>query len=95
LFSLTTADQTTQSGKVNGEPVFTAANGDQLFATFTGTATSIGENTLDIVRHYEITGGTGRFSDASGYFTGNSVGMLDEKGDPLPGSITFEGYIIY
>ena len=44
---------------------YTAANGDQLFATWTGTATSVGpDNTFSGLETY--TGGTGRFAGASG-----------------------------
>ena len=45
--------------------VYTAANGDQLFASWTGTATSSGpDNTFSGPE--TITGGTGRFTGASG-----------------------------
>jgi hypothetical protein len=44
---------------------YTAANGDQLFATWTGTATSVGPlNTFSGPQ--TITGGTGRFAGATG-----------------------------
>jgi len=52
-----------------GLATFTAANGDILFATSDGQATRIGPTTLSIVEHYTITGGTGRFADATGRFT--------------------------
>jgi hypothetical protein len=55
---------------VAGTTEFVAANGDRLFADFTGSVqvTDPGstEGTLDFV----ITGGTGRFEDASGSFSG-------------------------
>ena len=48
-----------------------AANGDQIFATSTGSGTQSAPGvavgiTLDIDLVYTITGGTGRFADASG-----------------------------
>ena len=50
------------TGTLTGTMVFTAANGDQLFAIvaggFTSPTTAIGT--------YTLTGGTGRFSDSSG-----------------------------
>jgi hypothetical protein len=58
-----------------GTATLVAANGDQVFATFTGTATvaspvpavgATGEGTLV----FTITGGTGRFSNATGTLTG-------------------------
>ena len=55
-----------------GTATFTAANGDTLTATVIGQATRTGPTTLSIVEVYTITGGTGRFADASGNFTLNS-----------------------
>jgi hypothetical protein len=49
-----------------GTTTFVAANGDRLFTTFTSTGTfTPAENTTVET----ITGGTGRFADASGTFT--------------------------
>jgi hypothetical protein len=56
---------------VSGTATVTAANGDQLFATFTGSGSvsspipAVGATT-DLTVVVTITGGTGRFSDASG-----------------------------
>ena len=53
--------------------VFTAANGDKLFGTSTGTVTGGPEGLLhsqESVLVQTITGGTGRFQNASGTFTG-------------------------
>jgi hypothetical protein len=52
---------------------FTAANGDALTATVLGQATRTGPTTLSIVDAYTITGGTGRFADATGSFTLHST----------------------
>lgn len=52
-----------------GTATFTAANGDTLTATVVGQATRTGPTTLSIVEDYTITGGTGRFADATGSFT--------------------------
>ena len=51
-----------------GTYTFTAANGDTLTASFVGQATPQGSS-VSIVEHGRITGGTGRFADASGTFT--------------------------
>jgi hypothetical protein len=58
---------------VAGTATIVAANGDQLFTSFTGTgqstgAFSIGQITETTAIH-TLTGGTGRFTDASGTFT--------------------------
>ena len=52
-----------------GAATFTAANGDTLTATVAGQATRTSPTTLSIVEIYTITGGTGRFADATGSFT--------------------------
>ena len=56
-----------------GTATFTAANGDTLTATVVGQATRTGPTTLSIVEVYIITGGTGRFADATGNFTLHST----------------------
>ena len=58
---------------VDGDGIFTAANGDKIFVTFDGTvvdlATGSGTGT------YVVTGGTGRFENATGSadFSSSSV----------------------
>jgi hypothetical protein len=52
-----------------GSYQFEASNGDTLFASFTGNATQIAPGVLHIVEIATITGGTGRFANASGSFT--------------------------
>jgi hypothetical protein len=51
-----------------GTYTFIAANGDRLTANFTGTADTT-TPIFAIVEHATITGGTGRFSNATGSFT--------------------------
>lgn len=63
-----------QTRIANGSYVFVAANGDTLTATFTGQATPTATpGVLTIVEMATITGGTGRFSDATGSFTARRV----------------------
>jgi hypothetical protein len=50
------------TGTLTGTVVFTAANGDELFATVAGGFTS----PTTATGTYSFTGGTGRFSDSSG-----------------------------
>ena len=56
-----------------GAATFTAANGDTLNATVEGQATPASPGVLSIVEVYSITGGTGRFADATGSFTLHST----------------------
>jgi hypothetical protein len=53
-----------------GVATFTAANGDTLTATVEGQSTETATpGVVSIVEVYTITGGTGRFADATGTFT--------------------------
>lgn len=77
LFTLV-VDLTVNAGVGSGTAVWTAANGDQLFTSITGT----GIVTFPIVtisETYTITGGTGRFAGATGTFTvERTVNVLTE-----------------
>jgi hypothetical protein len=55
--------------ETSGTAVFTAANGDQLFTDIVGLGTPINEDENSIVELHTITGGTGRFEEATGDFT--------------------------
>jgi len=70
-FTLTYQEQVDlQTGIGVGTVVFTAANGDSVFAVFTGQAAPTSDpNVLSLTEVYTITGGTGRFADATGGFT--------------------------
>jgi hypothetical protein len=72
-----------------GAATFTAANGDTLSASVVGEATRTGPTALSIVEDYTITGGTGRFADATGTFTLEST--LDQTTGVSTG--TFSGAI--
>ena len=69
-----------------GAATFTAANGDTLTATVAGQATRTSPTTLSIVEVYTITGGTGRFADATGSFTLEST--LDQPTGASCGAFT-------
>ena len=64
-----------------GTFTFTAANGDQLTAHFTGAADT-STPIFSIVEHATITGGTGRFANATGSFTARRLY------DPAAGTTT-------
>jgi hypothetical protein len=74
-----------------GAYLFVAANGDTLTATFTGASTPLPTDptVLAIVENATITGGTGRFADATGTFT------TERLYDTIAGTTTgsFEGSI--
>jgi hypothetical protein len=54
---------------VSGTRTITAANGDKIFTSFSGTSTPVvdGKNGADLIE--TVTGGTGRFKNATGSFT--------------------------
>jgi hypothetical protein len=61
------------TARATGAATFTAANGDTLTTTVDGRSTLIAPGVLSIVEVYTITGGTGRFADAIGTFTGGII----------------------
>jgi hypothetical protein len=78
------------TGTAVGTYEFTAANGDKVYAEFTGIATPTATpGVLYIEETATITGGTGRFAGATGSFT--SERLYDMIADTTIGS--FEGTI--
>jgi hypothetical protein len=74
-----------------GTTVFVADNGDEFYTSFNGSSTPGPNGTSIVVVHHTIIGGTGRFSDATGIFAGNTI-----ANPALPtGTITYEGTISY
>ncbi len=59
----------TRTRIATGTFLFTAANGDTVFGTVSGKATLTAPGILTIVEQAIITGGTGRFEDATGNFS--------------------------
>jgi hypothetical protein len=58
------------TGSSTGSGQFVAASGDILFTAMTGQSTPTGTpNVITIVEQHTITGGTGRFADATGTIT--------------------------
>jgi len=64
-----TSSSTLDTLLAGGEHVFTAANGDQVFATFTGEFLVGEDGLIDGELDATITGGTGRFENSTGYYT--------------------------
>ena len=74
---------------LGGTATFTAANGDEFYTTFTGTATPNNEGGNVVVMQHTITSGTGRFANATGSFEGMTVAYPGHT----EGSITYQGTI--
>ncbi len=93
LLAYPTIDFRTNPISVSGTLVITAANGDEIFASFTGTRTATSSTVLDFTINatYTITGGTGRFQNATGSFVGISLGTVGIH----TGTASYEGYISY
>ena len=68
---------------------FTAANGDKVHATFTGQSTPVAPGFVYVVEECVITGGTGRFINATGRFT--VMRLVDQFNGRTSGS--YEGTI--
>jgi hypothetical protein len=57
---------TTATGNATGTATWTAANGDQIFVSVVGHGDIVVFPIVTITETHTITGGTGRFADASG-----------------------------
>jgi len=91
-FTMTFVAEVNLSTRVGiGSSEFIVANGDRVFADFVGQSTLTGTpNLISIVEVYTITGGTGRFADATGSF------FLERLEDQVSGSSSgsFDGTIV-
>jgi hypothetical protein len=76
---------------LSGTATFTAANGDEFYTSFTGTATPNNDGSLTIFNNHTITGGTGRFQNATGHFTGYTIAIPGHA----EASIDYEGAISF
>ena len=74
---------TPSTGNAVGTATWTAANGDPIFATVTGHGDIVVFPTVVIGESHSITGGTGRFADASG--TIRMIGPGATSLERLPG----------
>ena len=90
--ALSTLDFTTQPPfQLGGTATFTAANGDEFYTSFTGTSTPAEQGMLNVAMIHTITGGTGRFQNASGSFAGQTTAFPGHS----DGYIEHEGTIRY
>ena len=90
--ALSTLNFTTQPPfTLAGTATFTAANGDEVYTSFTGTSTPTAQGMLDVSMTHIITGGTGRFQNATGSFVGHTIAFPGHS----EGYIEHEGVIRY
>ena len=77
-----------------GTFTFTAANGDQFFATTAGGEDEfIPPNVSRVTLDATVVGGTGRFAAATGTFIIRSIGVIDFAAGTSSGSGSFQGRI--
>jgi hypothetical protein len=69
-----------------------AANGDELHGTYTGAFTPFGGNIFKIEADIIVTGGTGRFLNATGEIS--LFGEMDANHMPRPSWYYVDGYIL-
>jgi hypothetical protein len=70
---------------------FTAANGDVLRSSVSGTNTPSGPGTARISATMKFTGGTGRFANATGEAHAEGVANFVTRSS----SVTYDGWISY
>jgi hypothetical protein len=73
--------------KLSGKCTWYAENGDEFYSDFAGTATPGTDGTITVAMTHTITGGTGKFSHASGTIEGKTIfdpkkptGSIESKG---------------
>lgn len=76
---------------VEGEQIFTAANGDALIAQFSGQFVPIGGGSLEAILECVISGGTGRFAGATGTYDFHIVAVPGPTG--FDSTATIDGVI--
>jgi hypothetical protein len=75
----------------DGQHTFTAANGDLLYATSVGTGTLIPPATVHFAGATTISGGTGRFANATGVMQVEGLSNLAAGSS----SFSYDGWIAY
>lgn len=74
-----------------GTATFYAANGDVFYTSFAGTSTPSTGGTSIVIMTHTITGGTGRFENATGTLIGHAVANPSRP----TGTVTYDGTISY
>lgn len=83
---------------VDSELVLTAANGDEIHVTYTGSCPALAEigDPFTCSGHSIVTGGTGRFLEATGHLQWNATIVFEGFGDlSWPGTWEWNGTIRY
>jgi hypothetical protein len=91
------ADETFVLGPVTtvaSTTTFTAADGDLLYATATGTATFADDGTIALAGTWTVVGGTGRFAGATGTAVQQGTARLTSPTSGT-GTYTLEGRLVY
>ena len=88
---LNTANFATLPIALSGAGTFYASNGDQIFTSVSGNSTPNGDGSATAVIENTVTGGTGRFQNASGSFAGTTTATIGQPSIELQ----FEGTISY
>jgi hydroxyethylthiazole kinase-like sugar kinase family protein len=81
-----------------GTDTLVAANGNEVFSTLTGSGTFTSSTTTQSTQVNTITGGTGRYADASGTFTetiSSVVVSVTATSETTDNAATFNGQISY
>jgi hypothetical protein len=81
--------------RVEGDQLFTAANGDTITASFTGQLAPAEGGCLAGPLHATITGGTGRFTAASGSYVFDLLACPAASGFGFDSTATFDGNIAF
>lgn len=79
--------------EVDGDQIFTAANGDTLTAHFTGVFTPNSDGSLFSVLPCVITGGTGRFDGATGRYDFAITAVPLADGSGFASTATIDGWV--
>ncbi len=79
------------TGDEVAELTYKAANGDKLFATNVGTSAPTGPTTIAFSGTNTVTGGTGRFDDATGTFSASGTADLATGA----AAFAYDGWIAY
>ena len=81
-----------------GTDILVAANGDELFSDFTGSGVFTSATAVESTQVNTITGGTGRFADASGTFTitiSSVIVAINATSETTHNTDVFNGKISY